>query len=176
MNPHLPRPPAADDALAALLTRAALDEAPPAAAFAAVLQLRPGRAAITAAGPAAAVRRLVAQWVGGDSGAASPFGPAFGVRGGGGAVQRLYRAEQCEIDVRIQAQGEAWSFAGQLFGIDAPRQVLLSGPGFEAGAEPGATQEFGFTGLPAGSYTLTIKAGELNIVIPAIDVGPAGGA
>lgn len=177
-----PSVPCGEHELGELLWRAASDEAPPAAVRARVVGLfgdAPLQAASGASGSRSAAgalgRRLIAEWIGG--GGAGGFAPAFGMRGTAlGSSQRLYRAEQCEIDVRIVTQGESWQLAGQLFGIDAVKHVTLSGPGFEASAAPDVTQEFGFSALPAGTYTLTVKAGELDIVIPAIEVGSASGA
>lgn len=181
------------EALGQLLQRAAQDEGPTARLRAFIVGLASGaasrreaaRSAATVSGgvvagvahAAAAVgRRLLAQLVVGSGGEGS-LAPAFGVRGLAGArVQRLYHAEQCEIDLRVAAHGETWQIAGQLFGVETAQQVLLSGPAFEASVALDATQEFRFAGLTAGSYALTVTAGELAIVVRGIEAGPAGGA
>lgn len=169
-------PPSCDDDLAALLLRATHDLAPPAARRAAVLALAAADrtdAAGIALAAGAFVRRIVAEWVGGGA-RAGVFAPAFGVRGAAdGSLRRLYRAEQCEIDVRLVQHGEGWQLAGQLFGVDTVREVVLGAPRFEASVQPDVTQAFVFPDLPAGSYSLTVKTDEIDIVIPSIDMGAA---
>lgn len=161
--------PATDEALAALLREAARDPAPPAEVLARAIALRgPLRQAVRRA--VAAVRRLIAVPV---LDAAAGFGAAEGVRSAGTfGRQLLFRAEACEVDVRIDPQGAAWTLAGQVFGAHDARQVVLAGPGGERTAELGPTSEFNFGQLAAGSYELTVKTPDVDIVIPALEVGP----
>lgn len=121
---------------------------------------------------AAAVRRLIAAPVFDATGG---FAPAAGVRGARPSPrQLLFRAEACEVDLRIGAQGSAWMLAGQVFGAEGAREVVLSGPAGARSATLGPTNEFSFPGLAAGRYELTVKTPELDIVIPAVEVGAAG--
>lgn len=168
-----PKLPETDEALAALLREAARDPAAPPQVLARTIALRgPGREMARKA--VAAVRRLVALPV---FDATSGFGAAAGVRATGTSPrQMLFRAEACEIDLRISARGSAWTVAGQLFGAQGVHQVVLSGTaGAPRTADLGPTSEFSFTGLAPGSYELTVKTTELDIVIPAVEVGPVGG-
>lgn len=161
-----------DDRLGELLRAALHEEAPPRAWVDRVIALRsPGRQLLRAAG--ATLRRLVAQRVPG--GAGSGFAPAFGVRGGPGeATQMLYHAEECEVDLRLAPRADGlWNLRGQLFGLPAHTRVRLAGPAGEALAESGPTSEFAFDGLPPGAYRLVLDAGELEVVIPQIEVGQA---
>jgi hypothetical protein len=166
--PDLPQ---TDDDLAALLRAAAHDPAPPPQVLARALALRgPVREAARQA--VAALRRLIAVPV---LDAASGFGAAPGVRAAGASPrQLLFRAEACEVDVRISARGAAWSVAGQVFGApDAREVVLAAADGAPRTAELGPTGEFGFTGVTPGRYQLTVRTAELEIVIPSVEVGPA---
>lgn len=163
-----PKPPATDDALAALLREALRDPAAPPDVLARAIALRsPLREAVRKA--AAAVRRLIAAPV---FDAAGGFAPAAGVRGAGVSPrQLLFRAEACEVDLRIAAQGAAWILTGQVFGTEGAREVVLSGSEGARTAVLGPTSEFSFPSLAAGRYELTVKTPELDIVIPAVEVG-----
>jgi hypothetical protein len=166
-----PKLPETDEALAALLREAARDPAAPPDVLARAIALRsPAREAARTA--VTAVRRLIAAQV---FDATSGFGAAAGVRSAGTQpCQMLYRAEECEVDVRISALGATWTVAGQVFGAQDVRQVVLSGPaGAPRMTELGPTSEFSFTGLAPGRYELSVKTAELDIVIPAVEVGPA---
>ncbi|MDL1863310.1 hypothetical protein FBR04_20130 [Betaproteobacteria bacterium PRO7] len=115
------------------------------------------------------MRRLIAVPV---FDAAGGFAPAAGLRGTGASPrQLLFRAEACEVDLRIGAQGAAWILAGQVFGAEGAREVVLSGGEGVRTAALGPTSEFSFSGLAAGRYELTVKTPELDIVIPAVEVG-----
>lgn len=186
-----------DQALARLLRRALQDEAPPAALRARVLALDPAAAAApgmaraadarsvralaataaTAAGEAARrLRSVVAQVLQAPAGAALPLAPAAGLRGGAGARQWLYRAEDCEIDLRVlPGVGERWRVLGQLFGELAAQGVVLEGPGGPRRAATGPMREFGFDDLAAGRYRLAVQGAEVEVVVPQVEVGDAGG-
>lgn len=156
-------------ATAELLRRSAQDEAPPPHVRARAIALD-GTAARLVSGGAAWLRRLVAVAV--PDGGATGFAPAFGVRGAALAGhQWLFKAEECEIDLRTQPQDELWGVAGQLFGMPQARRVLIEGAAAQASAELGPTREFGFRGLPAGRYSLTVQGGDCEIVIPNVDIG-----
>lgn len=171
-----------DQALAQLLRRALQDEAPPPALRARVLALQSAAAPPAVAdaqalalGAAAArlLRRVVAQLLPAPGGEALPFAPAAGLRGGG-ARQWLYRAEDCEIDLRVlPREGARWSVVGQLFGELTVSGVVLEGPGGPRRADIGPTREFGFEDLDAGCYRLALQGAELELVVPQIDVGDA---
>lgn len=161
-----PRPPADDDALAALLRAALRDEAPPASVVERAVALRSPLRQL--AGQAATVlRRLIAVAVPAPGG--GPFAPAFGVRGIA-PRQWLYRSDECEIDLRVVERGGQWAIVGQLFGALQAERVLLEGAQ-QAVAELGPTREFSFGALAPGSYRLVVPADEVEVVVPQIDVG-----
>jgi hypothetical protein len=121
-----------------------------------------------------ALRRLLALLTF-DSAGASPL--AFGMRSAGGTVrQMLFSAEGHDIDLRIQAAGDAapalWGFSGQVLGPQAQGLVSITdAQGQAAGAS--ALDDLGEFRLPAvasGQYTLTLSLGEHEIVLPSIDV------
>lgn len=165
------RPPLDETALSDLLRRALADEAPPAAlrdrvqALASPARRLAGRAAL-------ALRRLVATLVS-DGSAGAPLGPAYGVRGSAAAASRLwlFRAEEVEIDLRATPQGPHWVIAGQLFGAPPIERVVLDDGTQPTVAELDATREFRFAGLPPGLYSLSFEGGEVDIVIPRLDIG-----
>jgi hypothetical protein len=159
-----------DDAIADLLRSAWRDEPPPAAVRARAVALHDPMSRL--AGRASAMlRRLVAAAV--PDVASSPFAPAFGVRGAAHAGRQwLFKAEECEIDLRAAPRGERWVLAGQLFGASQAERVVLGGA-VQASAEVGPTREFSFTDLPAGRYSLSVQGGDLEVVIPQFDVGEA---
>jgi hypothetical protein len=165
-----PAPPDPDDALAALLRDAARDPAPPADVLARAVALRdPAREIVRRAG--AAARRLVAALVEELAGDAAP---AFGVRSIGASPRHLlFRAERCEVDLRIDGIGTMWNVTGQIFGAPRAYRVVLRGEGVESAAQLGAICEFRFAGLAAGRYELAVEMPDLDIVIPALEVGPA---
>ncbi len=166
-----PRTSLTEDALGELLRHAARDEAPPAAvrARAIALDSHPIRIAKQAAG---LLRRIVAVALP-DAAARSPFVPALGVRGAPGTGRQwLYRAPDCEIDVRVVSRAnERWSVVGQLFGELAAVRVVLEGAGSARSAEIDATREFAFVDVPAGAYSLAVQAGDVEVVVPRIEVG-----
>lgn len=156
-------------AIAELLRHSAHDEAPPPHVRARALALD-GTAARLVRGGSTLLRRLVAVAVPDSS--ATGFAPAFGVRGAAlPGHQWLFRAEECEIDVRTLAQHELWSVAGQLFGMPLAQRVVIEGVAAQASAELGPTREFAFRGLAAGSYRLTVQGGDCEVVIPRFDIG-----
>lgn len=157
-----------DESLARVLRDAARDEAPPEAVLARVIALRSPLSELTRQA-GALWRRLIAQPVHEATGQA----PAMALRAAGAAAQRgLYRAEDCEVDLRVSAHGLQWAVTGQLFGHTGAARVTIDGDDFDAAVDVDATGEFAFADLPAARYTVTVKTGGLHIVIPGLEVGP----
>ena len=112
-------------ASAELLRRAAGDDAPPTAVHARAVALDNMARGLARRG-SAVLRRLVAVALPEDSSAG--FAPAFGVRGAAADGRHwLFKAEECEIDLRVQQQGEHWGVAGQIFGMPQAQRVVLDG-------------------------------------------------
>ena len=165
--------PAADAAIVDLLRRAMHDETPPAAVRARAIALDDLTSRL-AKHAATLLKRLVAVAVAHDP--ASGFAPEFGLRGAAAAGRQwLFKAEECEIDLRLGGDDHGWTLTGQLFGAASARRVVLSAADEAARiAELGPTTEFRFADLRAGRYALTVQAPEVEIVVPGIDVGPDG--
>lgn len=117
-----------------------------------------------------------------DSGAASPL--AFGMRSAGGTTrQMLFSAEGHDVDLRISPADESrgaagsaeWVLAGQVLGPEAEGAVIVSdGSGAETARV--ALNDMGEFRLPAvtpGDYTVTLKLGQIEIVLPAVQVPQA---
>jgi hypothetical protein len=117
-----------------------------------------------------------------DSGAASPL--AFGMRSAGGTTrQMLFSAEGHDVDLRISPADESrgaagsaeWVLAGQVLGPEAEGAVIVSdGSGLETARV--ALNDMGEFRLPAvssGDYTVTLKLGQIEIVLPAVQVPQA---
>lgn len=116
-----------------------------------------------------------------DSGTASPL--SFGMRSAGGATrQMLFSAGGHDVDLRISPADESrgvantqWVLAGQVLGPEAGGMVIVAdGIGVEIASV--ALSELGEFRLPEvspGDYTLTLKLGEITIVLPAVRVPQA---
>ena len=91
----------------------------------------------------------------------------------------LYSAEGRDIDLRIASGAESFSMAGQILGPDESGRVELTriqvGPEGQRVAELDNMGEFRIEGLGVGTYLLTLRMGEDQIVLPPIEVGPQTG-
>ena len=93
--------------------------------------------------------------------------------------QLLFSAEERDVDLRIswpRTAGEpvGLTLAGQVLGPDDAGEVSLVRDGSPVGTVPlDEFGEFRFVGLEAGSYALTLRFGEVEIVLPPIDIGHA---
>jgi hypothetical protein len=87
----------------------------------------------------------------------------------------MYSAKGRGIDLRLASAGGAFALAGQVLGPDENGVVEFASDG------PGSRQshlarldemgEFRIEGLRRGTYTLTLRLGADEIVLPAIEVG-----
>jgi hypothetical protein len=113
-----------------------------------------------------------------DSGAASPL--AFGMRSAGGTTrQMLFSADGHDVDLRVSPAGglqaDQWCLSGQVLGPDAQGAVGLTDA---AGQSAGETQldelgEFRLPAIAAGQYTVTLRLGHGEIVLPSVHVPQA---
>lgn len=131
-----------------------------------------------AAPAAGALRRLVAA-IAFDSGGAGAL--AFGRRAAGGATRQvLYTTEGLDIDLRISPDGDAatdrWALSGQVLGPNAQGVVGLADDSGRAIAEAPLSElgEFRLPAVGAGPYTLTLRLGFVEIVLPTVRVPGAG--
>ena len=113
-----------------------------------------------------------------DSAGASPL--AYGARSAGATTrQLLFSAQGHDIDLRVSpaaaAQADHWLLSGQVLGPQGDGTVLLSD---EQGQSLGEAllNELGEFRLPAvrpGQYTVTVRLGGAEIVLPAVYVPQA---
>jgi hypothetical protein len=113
-----------------------------------------------------------------DSWAAAP---AVGMRALPAEVrQMLFAAAGCDIDLRIAPLAEGFDLSGQLLGPDARGSVELAALGRSGAVAVGPSRrvvldaqcEFRIHGVDRGSYRVTLRLEDDEIVLPTIDVGP----
>jgi len=90
----------------------------------------------------------------------------------------LFTAKGRDVDVRITPAAGHFALTGQILGPDESGVVeLASASGEGSGTESAklatldALGEFRLEGVRRGSYVLTLRLGEDEIVLPPIDVG-----
>ena len=103
----------------------------------------------------------------------SNFAPAFGVRSGQTTSrQLLYSAEENDIDLRITPEQENWIVAGQVLGEDCVGgRIELEGRSGElTAADLNDLCEFILPPVPAGSYTVRLRLGNVEVEIPQLEL------
>jgi hypothetical protein len=98
--------------------------------------------------------------------------------------QLLFSASGRDIDLRIDAMGDACSLTGQVLGPDEAGVVRVAFLGHGAGAVAGnaplapdreavldSLGEFRVDGLAPGHYRLTLLVGDDEITLPQVQVG-----
>jgi hypothetical protein len=104
----------------------------------------------------------------------SNLAPAFGVRSGQTTSrQLLYSAEENDIDLRITPERENWIVAGQVLGEDCVGgRIELEGRSGElTGADLNDLCEFILPPVPAGSYSVRLRLGNVEVEIPQLELG-----
>lgn len=135
----------------------------------------------TLAAGARALLRQIRATLTADSAAAAPHLAhglrAVGAAAGTGAPRHLlFSAEGRDIDLRISAADGAWRMSGQVLGPDERGELTLVGPALDQPARHTALDalgEFRIDGLAPGLYHLTLRLGDAEVVLPALDIGPA---
>jgi hypothetical protein len=84
----------------------------------------------------------------------------------------MLQAGDRELDLQIAPQGEQWLVSGQVLGPEAPGRVLLSGPSDLVATALNELGEFVLPLVAGGRYTLTVTQGDVEIVVPNLEVGP----
>ncbi len=95
----------------------------------------------------------------------SPNKAAFGERSASATQvrQMLFGAGENSVDLRITKNEKGLlNVQGQILGADFANCTVRLG---DFQVEANELSEFGFTGIPAGSYDLTFQTGETEIVI-----------
>jgi len=166
-----------EDEFAQLVQRAvALPDAPPALLRAAIGQWHAAQPSLLQGAVKAILQRVEAALTF-DSWATGPL--ALGVRGVPSDTRHLlFTAMGRDIDVRITPAAGHFALTGQILGPDESGVVELaaaSGGGAErASAQVTALDamgEFRLDGVREGTYVLTLRLGEDELVLPSINVG-----
>ena len=102
--------------------------------------------------------------------------PALGMRSTATELRHLlYSVEGRDIDLRVVPTGAEYSISGQVLGPDEHGVIELSSEGFGSRQSHVAALdglgEFRIEGVRAGPYVLTLRLGQDEIVLPAIEVG-----
>ncbi len=164
-----------DDEFAHLVQRAAaLPDAPPALLRAAIGQWHAAQPSPVQGAVTAVLKRVQAALTF-DSWASGPL--AFGVRGVPSDTRHLlFSAMGRDIDLRITPAAGAFALTGQILGPDEAGIVELadeSGAG-RVDARVAALDELGefrLDGVGAGTYVLTLRLGDDELVLPPLRVG-----
>lgn len=103
----------------------------------------------------------------------SNLAPAFGVRSGQSTSrQLLYSAEENDIDLRIMPEQENWIVTGQVLGEDCVGgRIELEGRSGElTAADLNDLCEFILPPVPAGSYRVRLRLGNVEVEIPQLEL------
>jgi hypothetical protein len=121
------------------------------------------------AGEPSLVRRLVAALTFDSFNAA----PAFGMRSGQAPIrQLLFTADKTDLDIRIQSMAEGLIVSGQVLAdACAGGEITLAGPATTVSASLNELCEFKLAAVVAGTYTLRVQLGEVELEIPQLELG-----
>ncbi len=101
--------------------------------------------------------------------------PAFGLRSGQAAEaqQLLFSAGERDIDLRVAAGTDGWTISGQVLGECEGGQVeieTIEGATTRARAELNELCEFALPPVPAGSYKLCLRFGDVEVEVPELQL------
>ena len=103
-----------------------------------------------------------------DSAGAMPAGRRAGA---GTERQSVFFAGDLAVDLRLTRSDDEWLVSGQVIGGDRQGQVELQGAGTTIEAEIVEPGEFELEPVSPGTYTLLLHMPELEIEIPALEIG-----
>ncbi|MEY2689038.1 MAG: hypothetical protein RL375_3236 [Pseudomonadota bacterium] len=88
----------------------------------------------------------------------------------------LFNAQGRDVDLRISPNAGAFLLTGQILGPDERGVLELvtcdeQGPGLSRSAALDDMGEFRIDGVDTGTYQLTLRVGDVDIALPAIEVG-----
>jgi hypothetical protein len=83
----------------------------------------------------------------------------------------LLSAGDRELDLQVAPRDRGWQLVGQVLGPEEPGAVTLSSPGERVTARLNELGEFVLPPVAPGRYTLTVTQGELEIVVPDLEIG-----
>lgn len=85
----------------------------------------------------------------------------------------LLHAGDRELDLQIAPHGERWQLRGQVLGVEAPGEVSLSQADMRTRVSLNEIGEFILPPVVAGRYTLVLTQGDLEIIVPDLELGPS---
>jgi hypothetical protein len=83
----------------------------------------------------------------------------------------LLNAGDRELDLQVAPRDHGWQLVGQVLGPEEPGAVTLSSPAERVSARLNELGEFVLPPVAPGRYTLTVTQGELEIVVPGLEIG-----
>lgn len=83
----------------------------------------------------------------------------------------LLNAGDRELDLQVAPRDRGWQLVGQVLGPEEPGAVTLSSPAERVTARLNELGEFVLPPVAPGRYTLTVTQGELEIVVPDLEIG-----
>jgi anti-sigma factor RsiW len=96
---------------------------------------------------------------------------AVGVRAGQPTErQLLFTAAGLDLDLRVTPADAQWVVSGQVLGQDVGGHVELKGPGATQ-APLNELSEFRLSPVAAGTYRLTLRLADFEIVVEGLEVG-----
>ncbi len=84
----------------------------------------------------------------------------------------LLSAGDRDLDLQIGPHGEQWQLRGQVLGPELPGAVVLNSADEHITVRLDELGEFVLPPVPAGRYTLTVTHGDIEIVVPELELGP----
>lgn len=109
----------------------------------------------------------------------SDVAPALGMRAlqtAGSPRQLLFNAEGVDLDIRITRASSGYIISGQVLGREEPGVVtLLRADQAVASVTLNALSEFALPAMIDGSYVLTLRQGDTEIVVSGLELGASKG-
>jgi anti-sigma factor RsiW len=85
----------------------------------------------------------------------------------------LLSAGDRELDLQIRPTGERWQLFGQVLGPEEPGTVVLSVADHQVTTTLNELGEFILPPVLTGRYTLTLRQGQREIIVPNLELGPS---
>jgi anti-sigma factor RsiW len=85
----------------------------------------------------------------------------------------LLSAGDRELDLQIAPHGDRWQLRGQMLGTEEGGTAALERAGVRVDVALSELSEFTLPPVAAGRYTLVITQGELEIIVPDLELGPS---
>ncbi len=102
----------------------------------------------------------------------SAVSPVVGLRDGQSATRHiLFSAANRDLDIRINASDAGFMLSGQVLGPESPGSITLSSEDISVSTQLNAMGEYTLPSVPAGRYELILMHGELEIVVPELELG-----